>query len=197
MTEQNDAVVRGKCYECSGTMLGRRENYRYTECGLESVTLVDIVVFHCKCGAIVPEIPAAGALHWVIAMEVLRKSTLLSGEEIRFLRKLAGYKAMKLAAIMGIAPEVVSRWENDKQPIGKESDRLVRWVCFDGILRNEMPDLAGDPAEVLEFVKRAASLNLPDLMQEIETDGNESKTIRVNPEILSSFSFGSPSPAVQ
>ena len=41
---------------------------------------------------------------------------------------------------------------------------------------NEMIDLAGDPIGVLEFVKKAASLNLPDLMQGIDEAVNESKT---------------------
>ena len=71
-------------------MEGRKENYRYTECGLDSVTLVGITVYHCKCGAIVPEIGAVDALHHAIAMDLMRKDSLLSGDEIRFPKKDGG-----------------------------------------------------------------------------------------------------------
>ncbi len=183
-------LLQQKCYDCGGTMEGRRENYRYTECGLDSVTLMDVLVFHCKCGAIVPEIPAVAILHERIAEDLLKKENLLSGKEIRFLRKMAGYTATKLAAIMGVTKEVVSRWENDKQQIGKESDRLVRWVCFDGMLRTEMPDLEGSPSSVVEFVRRKSSLNLPDFMQHIEEEMKGPKSIKINPETLSQMGSG-------
>src|ERR1700688_4527769 len=78
-----------RCYDCGKTMVGKRENYSYQEVGLKSVVLLNIVVYHCKCGAIVPEIPYAGILHNRIAMDVLEKKALLSGEEIRFIRKAA------------------------------------------------------------------------------------------------------------
>lgn len=187
MNETKQAVVARRCYDCNGTMEGRRENYRYTECGLESVTLLDILVFHCKCGAIVPEISAVEMLHEAIAIDLLRKDTFLSGEEIRFLRKTAGYSATKLAAIMGVTKEAVSRWENDKQPIGKESDRLVRWVCFDGIMRNVIPGETDKHGILIEHVKKMASLNLPEFMQQIEDSARGSKSIKVNPAMLAQF----------
>jgi DNA-binding transcriptional regulator YiaG len=171
-------------------MEGRRENYRYTECGLDSVTLVDVIVFHCKCGAIVPEIPAVARLHEAIAITLLRKDSLLSGEEIRFLRKMAEYSATKLAAVMGVTKEVMSRWENNKQNIGKESDRFLRFVCFDGIVRTVTEKLSDDESgqsRLLELAKRMVSLNLPDALQKIEDEMNGSKAIKVNPEMLAQF----------
>src|SRR6267154_1472264 len=87
-TSDNVTLAR-RCYDCGKTMVGKRENYSYQEVGLKSVVLLNIVVYHCKCGAIVPEIPYAGILHNCIAMNVLQKKALLSGEEIRFIRKAA------------------------------------------------------------------------------------------------------------
>ena len=79
-----------KCYDCGKVMYGRRENYTYSECGLRSVILLNILVFHCECGAIVPEIPSPAVLHVSIAMKVLQKKTLLSGEGDPFCEKGCG-----------------------------------------------------------------------------------------------------------
>ena len=108
---------------------------------------------------------------------------------------MAGYKANKLAAIVGVKKEVVSRWENSKTRIGKESDRLVRWVCLDGIIRREFPSVLLDTNTVIELVKRAMSLNLPDLMQKIdELAAAAPKAIRVNPEMLALYGPGVDTP---
>src|SRR5581483_2714880 len=96
-------TVERKCYECGGVMIGRPESYKYTECGLDSVYLSNVCVFRCtnqKCAAIVPEIPAIGVLHREIARNLVMKETLLSGEEIRFLRKMAGLSSIELSNLL-------------------------------------------------------------------------------------------------
>src|SRR5207249_3786388 len=88
-----------------------------------------IVLMHCdceECGAKVPEIPAIDQLHQFIAIDILRKKSLLSGEEIRFLRKMAGLMQSDLAEIMGVHATRPSKWETDGEPIGKENDRVLR-----------------------------------------------------------------------
>jgi transcriptional regulator with XRE-family HTH domain len=52
----------------------------------------------------------------------------LTGPEIRFLRKFLGLSGVDFARRMGVAPEVVSKWEHDKDPIGGQSDRLLRMM---------------------------------------------------------------------
>lgn len=49
--------VARPCYDCGRVMQGKRQSYQYTECGLSSVTLLNVVVFQCDCGVRVPEIP--------------------------------------------------------------------------------------------------------------------------------------------
>jgi transcriptional regulator with XRE-family HTH domain len=48
------------------------------------------------------------------------------------LRKYLGYLATDLAAIMGVAPETVSRWESTKNPqaIGAPAERLLRLMAI-------------------------------------------------------------------
>src|SRR4051794_32922548 len=104
----NEVKIR-KCYDCGGTMSGTTTYYRYTECGLDSVTLENIIVYRCKCGAIVPEIPAIGELHRLIVLRVIQKGSLLSGQEILFLKKMAGLNSKELAQSLGASPSTISR----------------------------------------------------------------------------------------
>jgi DNA-binding transcriptional regulator YiaG len=143
----DQVISRTRCYECGHMMDGRKGEYKYTECGLDSVTLKDILVYHCtKCNALVPEIPAAGVLHRVIALRVLNKKTLLSGGEIRFLRKLCGYSVNDFAATLGSSKSVISRFE--KEGCGKENDRLIRMLVLAKLVR----ELANQPERVLRNV---------------------------------------------
>lgn len=129
-------------------MEGRKGEYKYLESGLDSVILNDILVFHCtKCNAIVPEIPAAGLLHRVIALRLLRKDTLLTGRELRFLRKLCGYSVNEFSEIMGSSKGVISRWEN-YDCHGDATDRTVRLLCLGKLVR----EIAGQPDPILRNV---------------------------------------------
>ena len=125
MDKQTEQFHTQRCYACGEEMAGRRESYKYSECGLDSVVLKDVIVFRCKCGAVVPEIKNVGLTHFRIAFDLITKPSLLSAKEIRFVRKVTGYSATKLAKVMGVTNEVVSRWENDKCKIDKETDRLL------------------------------------------------------------------------
>src|SRR5947209_1720394 len=121
-----NVIATATCRQCDGVMEGRKGEYKYVESGLNSVVLKDILVFHCtKCNDIVPEIPMVGILHRVIAMRLLLKKTLLTGQELRFLRKLCGYSINEFAEIMGSSKSVVCRWENQSTH-GQGTDRIVR-----------------------------------------------------------------------
>lgn len=154
-------VVPGeKCYSCGAPMEGRIENYKYTECGLKSVTLQGIVVFHCsQCGAVVPEINNMSELHYTIALAVATKETRLLGEEVRFLRKVLGYSATELAKLMGTTKSVVSRWENH-DTLGNENDRVIRLLCWRAIIRQmlERHDAGQPEGQTCDFSDRAVEL---------------------------------------
>src|ERR1039457_1206357 len=147
-------ITSTKCYtgRCGGTMEGRKGEYRYVESGLNSVILKDILVYHCtRCNAIVPEIPAAGVLHRVIAMRLLCKKTLLTGNEIRFLRKLCGYSINEFSEIMGSSKAVICRWETqDKngKGHGKGTDRTIRLLVLAKLAR----EVSGQPDPILKNV---------------------------------------------
>ncbi len=128
-----------KCYDCGTNMKAHVENYRYLESGLKNVILKGILVFRCKeCGTEVPEIVAASALHSLIGMRILFKESRLTGDEVRFLRKLVGYSATELAELAGTSKSVVSRWEN-RTTLGSQADRLIRMICFNKMIQDAFP----------------------------------------------------------
>jgi transcriptional regulator with XRE-family HTH domain len=183
-TVKNEIIATARCYEngCDGTMEGRKGEYKYAECGLNSVILKDILVFHCtKCNAIVPEIPAAGVLHRVIALRLLRKRSLLTGGELRFLRKLCGYSINDLATIMGSTKTVVSRWET--QSHGKNTERTIRLLVVANLIR----ELAGQKDPILRNVTvEALSAEIENTLKLIQAQFVEEK-YEISPEEIASL----------
>ena len=182
----SDILAKERCYEegCGGTMEGRKGEYRYIESGLNSVYLKDILVFHCtKCNAIVPEIPAVGVLHWVIALRLLTKDTLLTGNEVRFLRKLCGYSINEFAEIMGSDKNVISRWERHNH--GEGTDRTVRLLVLAKLVR----ELAGEPQRVLKNVTpEGLSVDVVNALKLITSRPEKNKRYEISPEEIARFS---------
>jgi transcriptional regulator with XRE-family HTH domain len=180
----SNVIATARCHEngCGGTMEGRKGEYRYIESGLDSVVLKDILVFHCtKCNAIVPEIPAAGVLHRVIAMRLLCKKTLLTGSELRFLRKLCGYSVTEFAEVMGTSKTVIWRWENKKH--GDGTDRTVRLLVLTKLVR----ELAGQPAPILKNITVAQLNSEVEAAFKLIEAGCENEQYEISPEDLARF----------
>jgi YgiT-type zinc finger domain-containing protein len=173
-----------KCRECGGVMEGTKGEYKYVESGLSSVILKDILIFRCtQCSEIVPEIPAAGVLHLVIARRLLFKKTLLTGSELRFLRKLCGYSVNEFAEIMGSSKAVISRWETQSMH-GEGTDRTVRLLVMAKLLR----EIAGQPAPILRNVTaEQLSADLENALKLIQKRRANEK-YEISPEDLAAFS---------
>jgi transcriptional regulator with XRE-family HTH domain len=132
-------------------------------------------------------------LHYVIAFSLLRKETILSGEEARFLRKWVGYSATELAETTGYSKSIISRWENEKKDIAKESDRLLRLVIFAKMLENAAGqkisvDGKGLPNKVAEVGRLVQSLNLPEILRQVEDTHEGSTPIRIDPALTDPYS---------
>jgi len=107
--------------------LVERQEWHYRESGLDDVLLTNITLRVCtRCSIRRPLIPAMDRIHETIARALALKSEALTGAELRFLRKQLGMSAKGWAALMHVAPETLSRWENGASVVGPQSDVLAR-----------------------------------------------------------------------
>ena len=129
-----------KCDACGDPMISARENYSYTASGLPYVTLIGVEVRRCKaCGEHEVVLPKIEQLHRAIALAVVGKRPRLTGAEIRFLRKYLGWSGADFAKHMGVTPESVSRWENERDQMGAVADRLLRLMVVTRAPVSEYP----------------------------------------------------------
>lgn len=119
------------CRECGGNARIVREDYRFTESGLDNVFLRGIEVVVCaKCKSESPRIPNHDDLMRTIAVALIDKPFELGGDEVRFLRKYLGEGSISFARMLGIDRSHLSRVENGAMAISKQTDRLVRTVAL-------------------------------------------------------------------
>jgi putative zinc finger/helix-turn-helix YgiT family protein len=138
-----------KCPDCGAEMTVTRRDHHYTESGLRNVLLRDVEVRTCPgCGEEELVIPRIEKLHRAIAEKLAEQPARLTGPEIRFLRKHLGWSGEDFAATIGVRPETVSRWENEKEPMGPTAERLLRLMAL-----RERP-IASYPNERLADVAR-------------------------------------------
>ena len=120
-----------KCRQCGHSELEdfTIDSFHYTDSGLSRVYLQDVPARRCPaCGTQTVRIRAIARLHRAIAEALIQKHSRFTGEEICFLRKHIGLSGQDFARRMGVKPETVSRWENDRKEIGSSADRLLRML---------------------------------------------------------------------
>lgn len=107
------------------------KDYPYRESWLGNIYLQNIATYQCECGEKLVQIPAIDRLHDTIAYYLLKKSSLLTGEEFRFLRKWVGLTANQLLPLLGVKTRIsISRWENGKAPITASTDHAMRLLVM-------------------------------------------------------------------
>lgn len=105
----------------------RSRPYHFLDSGLPNVYLTGVKYWTCtECGAQAAEIPSPEQLMNLIAEIVVMKPGLLTGPEVKFLRKRAGKKASDFAGIIGRTPEHLSKLETGALPITEPMDKLIR-----------------------------------------------------------------------
>jgi putative zinc finger/helix-turn-helix YgiT family protein len=96
------------------------------------VSLPDIVVDGLEqgscpnCGEFILGVPRSQELDKLILRTLLDKTSSLSGNEVRFLRRSLGLKAIELGSALAVNEQQVSRWETGKRPMPAAADRLLR-----------------------------------------------------------------------
>ncbi len=140
------------CEKCAGTLTqNKRDQYSTDMFGIP-VTLINAVTEEsCTvCGEVNVCIPDHKGLIAALAIARAMEAPKLSGKDIRFMRKALEVPAKTLAEMLEVTVETVSRWENEKLPIGATSEKLLRMVV--GIVLEESaPGVVFDRKHVLKM----------------------------------------------
>ncbi|MHB8384144.1 MAG: helix-turn-helix domain-containing protein [Candidatus Binataceae bacterium] len=149
----------GKCERCGGKLATRIvPKYRNDLLmGIEGIVILNAVEeIRCtKCGHVAAAgfsnlegLIAAVAVARVVAPQKLR------GRDVRFLRKALGWSSKELAAMLEVRDETVSRWENEKEPLGPTSEKLLRLMVAQ-YLAGKAPALEIDEKQIATMRIRA------------------------------------------
>ena len=108
-----------------------RGRYPFAECGLRNVVLQGVEIARCgKCGNDDVVIPHLNDLMRALAFAVVSQPYRLQGEDVKFLRKYLNMTQAQLAELLDIHKTNLSKWENNEDKIGEQSDRLIRAVAL-------------------------------------------------------------------
>jgi putative transcriptional regulator len=120
--------MRIKCSQCGKATTKKIGNHKYTESGLNNVYLQNISLHECSCGVSYPSIFKLSRLNELIALALVEKPALLTGNEIKFLRKNLYMPSKLFANKLGVGKTTLSKWENDVQNHSEGNDRLIRAI---------------------------------------------------------------------
>lgn len=142
-----------KCFECDKTVQVKKyRSYMYGGVGLTNICLLNQRVEVCStCNTETPILKNPGKLHRAIGVAVALQPTVLTGSELRFLRRGAGYKTSELANRLSVAEGTYSKWENDKLPIGGNADRLARIAYLTALEKRHPVEYSNHVMSVVEM----------------------------------------------
>lgn len=138
--------LKHRCTNCDAEATQITGNYLFSESGLSNLVLKNIEIIKCdQCGTSDPIISRPKDIIKTLARAIVNKPFALTGEEIRFLRKYLGMSQDTFASYLHSDKAVLSRWENDREPVGSKSDLLIRTIA---VIRGE--GLQGDSENVVK-----------------------------------------------
>jgi putative zinc finger/helix-turn-helix YgiT family protein len=146
------------CSNCGAPARVVHSTYELKEVGLKNVVLQGIEIVKCPmCKNEDPIIPNMNGLMRALALAVIEKPYRLTGEEVRFLRKYLGLTGEEFSRLIHVDKTTLSKWENNDDRIGDQSDRLVRLVALglgeglkeesERVIRS-FPQIKGEPHPV-------------------------------------------------
>lgn len=143
--------MKYKCSECGQLTSMKIASYKYEESGLDNIFLENTPVYQCACGASFASIFQVGKLNDLIAEQLIQKPNLLTGAEIRFLRKNMYWPSNVFAKQLGVGKTTFSKWENNIQRHSDGYDRLIRLVYID--IKGTRKSVAARVIEMLSEIK--------------------------------------------
>lgn len=119
-----------RCSKCGAEARAETGSYEFKESGLP-VVLRGIQLIRCAtCGNVDPVIHKVNQLMRRLALAVVNKPDRLRGEDVRFLRKFLQMPGEQFSEYIRVHPSTLSKWEHNEDPIGEQSDRLIRLIAL-------------------------------------------------------------------
>jgi len=160
--------MKVECGNCGQSAKVVRGSYAFKESGLSNVTLQGIELIRCgHCGNEDPIIPRVNDLMRLLTVAVICKPFQLRGEDIRFLRKYLRMTGAEFAHLMDVDKTTLSKWENNDDKVGSQSDRLIRLTVLslgDG-LREKLDEVI---RQVFPNIRRTGAKTVPRVGIEID-----------------------------
>lgn len=138
-------VATHQCTACEEQVVFEQRHYRYVESGIPNVVLQNVSVAECpRCGNVDVSIPRLAKVHRAIAQALVSSPARLTGPQLRFLRKHLGLSGEDLSRYLHTDKTKISKWENEEDPIGPSTDRLIRLLAtaLDKELRPQVDAIA-------------------------------------------------------
>jgi DNA-binding transcriptional regulator YiaG len=134
------------CYEC-GAPLSVRQHVERTVVGRYKVDDGSQRVAVCTNGH--PELDLDQLTEYArrASVVVLSEAGDIGGAEVKFARKSLGLTQAKLAALLGVRQETVSRWETGQEELGRTTQLAMLAVVRDA---PALERLENNPAQVDE-----------------------------------------------
>src|SRR5208337_879358 len=120
-----------ECSNCGAHARVVHGTYELKQVGLNNVVLQGIEIVKCpKCKNEDPIIPNMNGLMGALALAVIEKPYRLTGGEVRFLRKFLRLTGEGFSRLIHVDKTTLSKWENNDDRVGDQSDRLIRLVAL-------------------------------------------------------------------
>lgn len=103
-----------------------QKGYHYKSCGLPNVWLRNGYEIRNTAYGKSVAIKNLEGLHSAIGSYLVLNKPVLSGEEIRFLRKELDLSQSQLGNILGVSEPTIRGWENNRHNITTPAERLLR-----------------------------------------------------------------------
>jgi putative zinc finger/helix-turn-helix YgiT family protein len=125
---------RTRCPTCGGWMTER--TYGHIEkVGRHPVKVPGAILPVCgKCGEVEMTLDELAGYQQRAAAIVLREAKPIDGAVIRYARKALGLKQTKLAELLAVRNETISRWEKDREEMPRTA-QLALVAILDGVDR--------------------------------------------------------------
>ena len=136
--------------------------YEYIECGLDGIMLKNGFDEYETEHGIAVGIHDIEGLHKAIAKHLICNKPMLSGKEVRFLRKELELSQVELASLLGVVESSVRSYENARtRKTPAPFDRLLRLLYLDHI---------NGESEIHKLLERVAKLNRDIYHQSLELE---------------------------